>query len=67
VKASDFRPLLGKRIKAWSRRDVNDYNWDWLRERPTWTGIVGSVKGRNVEVSGEWLWAPDISKIEVIE
>lgn len=66
MKASDFKRLVGKRVRAWTHLDLGRYEWKYLCQRPTFSGTVGEVRGRNVMIGGDYRWAPDIGKVEEV-
>ncbi len=58
MKAHELKNLVGKKVK-W-RYSVNNARGSYLEA----TGTVTGTKGRNIEIDGEWMWAPDLNHLE---
>jgi hypothetical protein len=57
MKASDAKPFIGKTVRYWHKRDTSRARY----------GQVVSTAGRNIQLEHDWLWAPDILRMELVE
>ena len=62
LKAADVRKMIGKPVEWDNGYDF--YRGVYFDHRK---GIVEEVKGKNVLISGDWRWLPDLHNFKLVE
>lgn len=63
MKSKEAKLLVGKRVEYWFDSDVDRHRGSILVR----TGTVTAVAGRNIEISGDWRWLPNVAHMVEIK